>query len=317
RTAASAARPAVAAQAAAAAAPPMRNRFRERLRAGHPVLLAELDPPAGADPGMVPAFAAAYRDAGADIVTVADNPLGSARADVGVTAARVRRECGVDAMPHLACRDRNLLAIRSQLIALHNEGIRNLLAVTGDPVPADLAASARGVFHLNSVQLLDFIMNLNRSLFDGDGFHVGAALNLGAQRFEPELEKARRKVEAGAAFLITQPVFGGDGLRRLGEARDACLGVPLIAGILPVVSHRNALFLNNEVHGIRIPDSMVEAFRDLPRDEAAALGVRYAVDTIRDAAGLADGFHLMTPFRRTEMVARILRETRAALPAYQ
>ena len=145
------------------AAAPAYNRFRERLNSGLTVLLAELDPPATADPGLVSAHAEAYRDAGADIVTIADNPLGWARADVAVTAAHVSRECRIDAMPHLTCRDRNLSAIRSQLIALHNEGIRNVLAVTGDPVPADLAANTRGVFHLNSVQLMDYIRKIGRA----------------------------------------------------------------------------------------------------------------------------------------------------------
>ncbi len=284
----------------------VRNRFAELLRTRRPLLLTELDPPAGADPGMVTAFASAYRDAGAHIVTVADNPLGAPRADAGITAAKIRRECGIDAMPHIACRDRNLLGIRSQLIALHNEGIRNLLAVTGDPVPSDLAADVRGVFHLNAIQLIEYIMTLNAGMFGGDGFLVGGALNLGAARFEVELERAARKVVAGASFLITQPVFGEDGLRRLEAVRAASLGVPVIAGILPVVSHRNAMFLNNEVHGIRIPSPMLQAFEGLAKEEASALGVRFAVDTLHAAAELADGFHLMTPFRRTGMVAEIL-----------
>ena len=287
---------------------PARNRFAELLRTGRPVLLTELDPPAGADPDMVTAFASAYRDAGAHIVTVADNPLGAPRADAGITAARIRRECGIDAMPHIACRDRNLLGIRSQLIALHNEGIRNLLAVTGDPVPADLAADVRGVFHLNAIQLIEYIMTLNSGLFDGDGFVVGGAVNLGATRFDVELERAARKVRAGAAFLITQPVFGEDGLHRLEVLREASLGVPVIAGILPVVSHRNAMFLNNEVHGIRIPPPMLQAFEGLTKEDASALGVRFALDTLRAATEMVDGFHLMTPFRRTGMVAEILQE---------
>ncbi len=302
---------AISAQPAAAAvtpvrAPAVRNRFREMLDSGRTVLLAELDPPANADPALVPAHAAAYRDAGADIVTVADNPLGWARADVAVTAARIRRECFIDAMPHLTCRDRNRSAIRSQLIALHNEGIRNVLVVTGDPVPADLAADTRGVFHMNSAQLMAYVGNLNESMFDGDGFTVGGALNLGAANFDTELERARRKIQNGAVFFITQPVFGDEGLRRLAQARTA-LDTRLIAGILPVVSYRNAMFLNNEVHGINIPETMVTAYQGKSPEESASLGVRFALDTIRGAAGLADGFHLVTPLKKTGMVAEILR----------
>ena len=299
------------AEAALPAAVPAYNRFRERLGSGLPVLLAELDPPAAADPGLVSAHAGAYRDAGADIVTIADNPLGWARADVAVTAAHVCRECHIDAMPHLTCRDRNLSAIRSQLIALHNEGIRNVLAVTGDPVPADLSANTRGVFHLNSVQLMDYIRNLNESLFGGDGFTVGGALNLGAANFDAELERAKRKIQAGAQFFITQPVFGEEGISRLAAARPA-LDARLIAGILPVVSYRNAMFLNNEVHGITIPADMVHAYEGLAPEDAAELGIRFALETMTEASSLVDGFHLVTPLKKTAMVARILRQKRDA-----
>lgn len=297
--------PALPAQPRARAEPqPGRNRLRDKLAAGKRVIAVELDPPADDSVDAFMEGVRALRDAGADAVTVADCPVGRPRADSSLLACKLRREAGVEPLPHLTCRDRNLNATKALLLGLSMEGVHNVLLVTGDPIPTQDRDEVKSVFNFNSRKLIRYVSGLT-----GHGlsipFQIFGALNVNAPNFEKQLELALEKEEAGAAGFLTQPVHSLRALEHLALARHRLKG-KLLGGVFPIVSHRNALFLNNEVAGVSVPEEVVRRYEGLDREEAEELALELSVRTAWDMAPYTDGWYLMTPFRRTALIARIM-----------
>ena len=220
-------------------------------------------------------------------------------------ASSLKHRYGIKAMPHLTCRDRNLNATKALLLGLGIEGIRQVLVVTGDPIAAEDRGKVKGVFNFNSEKLIAFIRDLNREALDGAAIETAAALNVNAVNFGAELERAKRKEAAGAVRFLTQPLFTGESCVNLELARKE-LKAELFGGIMPLVSHRNACFVNNEISGINIPAEIVAKYEGLSREEAGALAVELSVRTARQIADLVDGFYLITPFQRAGLVCDII-----------
>lgn len=289
---------------------PGRNRLRDKLEAGRRVIAVELDPPAD---DRVDAFMAGVRllrDAGADAVTVADCPVGRPRADSCLLSCKVRRETGVEPLPHMTCRDRNLNATKALLLGLSIEGIHNVLLVTGDPVPDQDRGEVKSVFNFNSRKLIRYVDSLTDSGLSAP-FQIFAALNVNAANFQKQLELAMEKEEAGAAGFLTQPVHSRRALDNLALARERLKG-KLLGGVFPIVSHRNALFLNNEVAGVSVPEEMVKRYEGLGREAAEELALELSARTARDMVPYTDGWYFMTPFRRVGLITRIMDELRSS-----
>ncbi len=285
---------------AAKRAVPVEGAFFRRLSRGELAVAVELDPPLGAQAGAFMRGAQALLHAGADAITIADCPAARVRADSGMLAAKLRRELGADAIAHMTCRDRNLNATRALLLALEMEGVRGVLAVTGDPLPSDAPADLKGVFSYHSAVLARYIR-------DFSALHVYGALNVNARNFARELERAFRKVDAGMEALFTQPVHTRQAAENLALARERLpRQVKLLGGILPVVSHKNALFLSNEMPGMRLDAQMVRRYEGLGREEAQALSIALSRETMRAIRAHVDGFYLITPFGRVEIIAALL-----------
>ena len=294
----------------APAAVPGVNPLAEKLARG-PVTLVEIDPPVDADASHLLAAARRMRSAGADAITLADSPLARSRADSLMTAALAMREAGIDAVPHLTCRDRNRIAMRGALLAAHAAGVRSVLAVTGDPIPGaahgpDESAADKGVYNFNSTTLIEFIRGMNQGPFAHAPMFALAALNVNAVNFDAELRRAGRKAEKGAGAFLTQPIFSEVGARNLRRAREA-LGVPVIAGIMPVAGYKNAVFLNNEVPGVSIPQAFVDSLENQPRDVATERTLAFCRALIEMARPFSSGFYLMTPLRRVDLAEALLR----------
>ncbi len=287
---------------------PGRNRLREKLEAGRRVIAVELDPPADDQAEAFMEGVRALRDAGADAVTVADCPVGRPRADSCLLSCKIRRETGVDPLPHMTCRDRNLNAAKALLLGLSMEGVHNVLLVTGDPIPTQDRDEVKSVFNFNSRKLMGYVGALA-----GHGlstpFQIFGALNVNAPNFARQLELAREKEEAGAAGFLTQPVHSPRALDNLRLAREKLRGY-ILGGVFPIVSHRNALFLNNEVAGVSVPEDVVRRYEGLSREEAEELAAELSVQAARDMEGCTDGWYLMTPFRRVALITRIMGELR-------
>jgi homocysteine S-methyltransferase len=189
------------------------------------------------------------------------------------------------------------------------EGIRNLLVVTGDPIPGAEKSSVKSVFDLNSFKLMALIQEMNSELFSQDPYIVGGALNLNVQNRDAEISRMERKVENGARFFLTQPIFASEVIEYLAGLK-ARKKVKILGGVMPIVSYKNALFLSNEIPGISIPSYYIERFRpDMDRQEAEETGIEIAVELINSIKRYVDGLYLVTPFNRVNMVVRILKES--------
>ena len=280
------------------------SRIAQKLARGERPVLVELDPPRNSDIKSFLAGAQRLGSAGADAVTIADCPIGRARMDSSLLACKIRRELGIEAMPHMTCRDRNVNATKALLLGLSMEGVHNVLAVTGDPVPTDDRGSVKSVFQFNSRVFARFVRSLSQSA-ETEPFFLCGALNINAVNFDAELERAKDKEACGVEAFLTQPVLSDRAVRNIQKARQALKG-RIFGGLFPVVSFNNARFLQSEVAGIDIDDRVISAYEGLDRVQGEALAVRLCHDAAREIAPHVDGYYIMTPFQRVELVCRVM-----------
>ena len=289
--------------------------FLRKLNAGKKVIAIELDSPKDADLTNYLAGAKRLQAAGADLLTIADCPIARARMDSSLVACRVHRELGLCTLPHMTCRDRNLNATKALLLGLYAEGVREVLAITGDPIPTAERDEVKNVYQFNSRKLAQYIVSLA-----GEGrempspMTVFGALNLNARNFEVELRRAGEKLENGMSGFLTQPVLSEQAVENLCRTRET-LGerAKILAGIMPVVSQRNAIFMENEVNGIHVAEDIIEAFAGLDREQGEALGLEISLKMAREALPYADGFYLMTPFNRVALMERLIARLKTEL----
>ena len=282
--------------------------FLRKLNAGKKVIAIELDSPRNADLTGYLEGAKKLQAAGADLLTIADCPIAQARMDSSLVACRVHRELGLCTLPHMTCRDRNLNATKALLLGLYAEGVREVLAITGDPIPTAERDEVKNVYQFNSRKLAQYIVSLA-----GEGrempspLTVFGALNLNARNFDVELRRAQEKLENGMSGFLTQPVLSAQAVENLKKTREA-LGsrAKILAGIMPVVSQRNAIFMENEVNGIHVDAEIIERFAGLDRAQGEELGLEVSVKAAQAAALYADGFYLMTPFNRIALMERLI-----------
>lgn len=295
-----------------AAQPPekgCRSRILRRLEQGRRITLVELDPPRSADIGGFMEGARQLEQAGADAITIADCPIGRARMDSSLLACKLSRELGIEALPHMTCRDRNVNATKALLLGLSMENVHNVLAVTGDPIPTGDRGSVKSVYQFNSRVLAKFIRGLGES-GEAEPFFVCGGLNINAMRFDLELERAKEKMDCGVSAFLTQPVLSEQAALHLERARDELRGAKLIGGLFPVVSEKNALFLQSEVHGITVDEAVVRAYAGLDRAQGEDMAVRLCREAASRISPFVDGYYIMTPFQRVELVCRVIRATR-------
>ncbi len=297
--------------------PPVKDRSElgRRLVDGEFVVSVEVVPPRGPDPAKTLEAARMLADKGILCVNIPDGPRASARMSPMALAFLLAGQTRIEPILHYTCRDRNLLGMQSDLLGIFAHGIRNLLIVTGDPPKMGDYPSATAVFDVDSVGLVGVVSSLNRGTDIGGktingptGFLVGVGANPGAADPGHEISRLEAKVRAGAEFVITQPVFD---LRKLEEFLEAVSGlhVPVIAGLWPLVSLRNAEFMNNEVPGASVPDGIMERMRRAQErgpEEARDEGVRIARETLAAVKPLVRGVQISPPLGRYDLALRVL-----------
>ena len=293
--------------------------FLRKLNAGEKVIAIELDSPRNADLTGYLEGAKKLQAAGADLLTIADCPIAQARMDSSLVACRVHRELGLCTLPHMTCRDRNLNATKALLLGLYAEGVREVLAITGDPIPTAERDEVKNVYQFNSRKLAQYIVSLAGEGREMPGpMTVFGALNLNARNFDVELRRAKEKLENGMSGFLTQPVLSAQAVENLKKSRET-LGADakILAGIMPVVSQRNAIFMENEINGIHVEDWIIEKFAGLDRAQGEELGLAISLEMAKAALPYADGFYLMTPFNRVALMERLIgRLKREVLGAY-
>ena len=282
--------------------------FLRKLNAGEKVIAIELDSPRNADLTGYLEGAKKLQAAGADLLTIADCPIAQARMDSSLVACRVHRELGLCTLPHMTCRDRNLNATKALLLGLYAEGVREVLAITGDPIPTAERDEVKNVYQFNARKLAQYIVSLAGEGREMPGpMTVFGALNLNARNFDVELRRAKEKLENGMSGFLTQPVLSAQAVENLRKSRET-LGADakILAGIMPVVSQRNAIFMENEINGIHVEDWIIERFAGLDRAQGEELGLAISLEMAKAALPYADGLYLMIPFNRVALMERLI-----------
>lgn len=276
------------------------------------VTCVELDPPKGGSLDGLVETARVLRASGrVGFVDVNDNPMARARMNALMASVRIERDAGIETIPHVTPRDTTVMGLEGMLLGAHAEGVRNVLAVTGDPPHVGDYPGARGVYEVDSIGLVQLISRLNqgedyvgKALDAPTGFYCGVAVNPTADDLPLELDRFRRKVEAGARYAMTQALFDLDPLERFAEELGGW-PIPVLLGVWPLRSEQMALRLHNEVPGISVPDTLVEALRDAGPD-APRVGLERARELIEQARPLVAGIYVIPPFKRPEAALELL-----------
>ena len=284
---------------------PLENRsaLGKALSEGSWITTVELVPPMGVDLSRIIERSAELKSKGIHCINLPDGPRASSRISVAVTAIEIERKAGIETIPHICCRDKNLIGIQSELLGFQAAGLRNLLIITGDPPKVGNYPDVTGVFDVDSIGLITLAKRLNRGIdFGGKeltgqtSFVIGAGANPISTGIEREIDRCFKKAEAGADFFITQPVFDPacllDFLDKIKKT-----GLPVIAGIWPLASYRNAMFLNNEVPGVSIPDHIMKRMEKTADKEASRNeGILIAREILEAVRSSVSGVQVSPPF---------------------
>jgi methionine synthase / methylenetetrahydrofolate reductase(NADPH) len=291
-----------------------KTRLQEKLARGEFVVSVELDPPKGLNPAKILEGAALLQKAGVDCINIADSPMARVRMGCIGLARLIQDHLKVETIIHFTTRDRNLMALQSELLGAHAMGIRNILALTGDPLRLGDYPNTTGVWDVDSIGLIQVIRGMNEghdaagsSIGGKASFHIGAALNLNMTdaETEQEIEKYQRKIEAGAQFIMTQPIYELAPLLRFLE-RAGKPPIPLLLGCIPLHSSRHAEYLHNEVPGITIPDD-VRARMRAAGEHGHEEGLKLAQELLVAARTLVQGVYLMPSYGRYDVVSKLTR----------
>lgn len=281
------------------------SNLKKKLKAGKKLLVVEYDPPQEATRDYFKNLAL-LRKMKVDAVTLADCPIGRPRMDASLTSLILKKDYGLESVVHMTCRDRNINAIKALLLGLSLEEIQDVLLITGDPVPSVDREDVKAVFQFNSARLAAFVKNLNQDL--ENPFTISGALNTNAPNFDSELVKAKKKIESGMELFFTQPIMGKKAIVQLRRAKKE-LNVPILAGIMPLVSYRNAQYLHNQVSGMQVDQEVLDSFKeDLSREEGEEIGIKWALEFMNEVKEDVAGFYLITPFQRLYVIERLLKE---------
>ena len=279
---------------------------KKEAEGGKKLIAVELAPPAGIDDEKLMDAAHLLQRSGVDVLTFPDSPSGRTRADSILMAEKVARETGMCVMPHICCRDKNAIAMRSQLLGAYINGIHNFLVITGDPIPSMVRTTVKSVFNFDSVGLMQILADMNEEQFAQAPVSYGGAINQGRRNLEVEIGRVKKKMAAGATFFLTQPISTKESADRVRRIKEET-GARILCGIMPFVSLKNATFMKNEMAGIDVTDEVLARYRaDMTREEGEQAGVQLAKEVINMTEDFADGYYFSFPFNRVTMLEKIL-----------
>ena len=291
-----------------------RSTLAEKLAAGRFVVSCELSSPGGTNPQKTLEAARRVRDGGIDVINIADGPRATARMGNLALCHLLQRDAEIETILHVCCRDRNLLGLLSHLLGAHALGIRNLVVITGDPPKIGDFPFATPVYDLDSIGLIRVVRDLNRGVDPGGkeiagqtSFLIATGAEPGALDYDRELRRLEQKIEAGAELIMTQPVYDAKLVERFLDDIEE-LEVPIMIGILPLASHRNAEFLHHNVPGMQIPQEIRARMAEVGQGpKARAEGIRIAQEALAAVRERVDGTYIMPPFDRVDSALEILK----------
>ena len=272
------------------------------------LIAVELAPPFGADDKKLLEAAHMLKGLGVDVLTFPDSPSGRTRIDSVLMAQKVKNVTGFEVMPHICCRDKNAIAMRSTFLGASINDINNFLIITGDPIPVMARQVVKSVFNFDSVGLMRIADEMNSEALKDSPLTYGGAINQSRRRIESEIKRVQKKMEAGAEFFLTQPVFTAEDAERLRRVKEET-GARILCGIMPLVSRKNALFMKNEISGVNVTDEVIERYpENADREDGENVGVELAKEMIAATKDFADGYYFSFPFNRTYLLKRIIEE---------
>lgn len=272
------------------------------------LIAVELAPPFGADDKKLLEAAHMLKGLGVDVLTFPDSPSGRTRIDSVLMAQKVKNVTGFEVMPHICCRDKNAIAVRSTFLGASINGINNFLIITGDPIPVMARQVVKSVFNFDSVGLMRIADEMNSEALKDSPLTYGGAINQSRRRIESEIKRVQKKMEAGAEFFLTQPVFTAEDAERLRRVKEET-GARILCGIMPLVSRKNALFMKNEISGVNVTDEVIDRYpENADREDGENVGVELAKEMIAATRDFADGYYFSFPFNRTYLLKRIIEE---------
>lgn len=272
------------------------------------LIAVELAPPFGADDKKLLEAAHMLKGLGVDVLTFPDSPSGRTRIDSVLMAQKVKNVTGFEVMPHICCRDKNAIAMRSTFLGASINDINNFLIITGDPIPVMARQVVKSVFNFDSVGLMRIADEMNSEALKDSPLTYGGAINQSRRRIESEIKRVQKKMEAGAEFFLTQPVFTAEDAERLRRVKEET-GARILCGIMPLVSRKNALFMKNEISGVNVTDEVIERYPENgDREDGENVGVELAKEMIAATRDFADGYYFSFPFNRTYLLKRIIQE---------
>jgi homocysteine S-methyltransferase len=285
--------------------------LREKLAEGEFVVSVELDPPRGLNPRKVIEGAQYLKTLGADCINIGDSPMARVRMSAIAMAVLVKERAEIEPIIHFTSRDRNLMAIQSDLLGAHALGIRNVIALTGDPPSSGDYARATGVWDVDSIGFIKILKMLNdgtdwagNSIGKATDFFVACAANPTADNVDLEIDRVRRKLDAGADLLMTQQIYSSEILESFLEKLGP-ISVPLLVGIMPLQSSKHAEFIHNELAGAFVPDDVRERMR-LAGENGIAEGIAQSRDLLEAIRPLSNGVYLIPSFGRFEVVGELV-----------
>ena len=291
-----------------------RSRLGARVANGEFITMVEIVPPKGIDASNEIEGARYLKSVGIDCINIPDSPRASARMSNQALSLLIQQQVGVETIMHYTCRDRNVLSIQSDLLGAAAVGLRNILCVTGDPPKLGNYPDATAVFDVDAIGLVNIVHNLNRGLDiggnviggkSGTGFVIAVGANPGVPNLDEEIRRFEYKVEAGAEVAITQPVFDVALLENFLKRIEHCR-IPIVAGIWPLVSLRNAEFMKNELR-VSVPDAVVQRMAAAPNPEAARHeGISLAREMLQSVRGLVQGAQISAPQGRYSSAVDVL-----------
>lgn len=284
--------------------------FERKLGAGEKTYIVELDPPFQTDVSKVMSGAAELAKAKVDMITLSDSPMARTRMDAGQLAVKMQTETGVPVMPHLCCRDKNVIALRAGMLGTYMNGIRHYLIVTGDPVGRGDRERVTSVFDFNSIKFMGYVNEMNDDVFAEEPVVYCGALNYHGVNVNAIIERMELKMENGCSCFLTQPVYTDEDVERIRYIKEH-LDTRILCGIMPLVSRKNAMFVKNEMPGIHISDDIVTRYREeMTREEAETAAREISVEIAEKLYDFVDGFYFMTPFNRTGLICSIIEAIR-------
>ena len=273
--------------------------------------VVELDPPADMNYQRVVEGAKMLQEHNVDLLTLSDSPLARTRMDASLLGSKIQKEIGIDVMPHISCRDRNIISLRGTIMGAYANDLKHFLFVTGDPISKQNRADQTQVFNCNSIRLMNLADGMNHEEFVDDTIVYGGALNYNGVNVDAIARRMNMKMEQGCTFFLTQPIYSDDDVARIKKLREMT-GAKIMAGIMPLVSRKNAMFIANEMPGMNVPDYIVDKYSaDMTREESEQVAIEISVEIAKKLQDCCDGYYFMTPFNRVNLICNIIEKIRS------